>query len=134
MTRKTQNPLPSDRSFGLTFATVFAVLGAWMFWKASIHSAVALGAAGAFLLVALAFPRLLHPLNVAWMRLGSLLNIVVSPIVMGVIFFGLLSPLAALLRLRGRDVLQRSFDPARSSYWISRNPPGPDGSSFPRQF
>ena len=134
MTRQTQNSLPSDRSFGLTFAVVFAIVGAWMFWKASIHSAVALGIAGAFLLAALAFPRLLHPLNVVWMRLGELLNRVVSPIVMGVIFFGLLSPIAAILRLRGRDVLQRNFDRARTSYWISRNPPGPDGSSFPRQF
>jgi hypothetical protein len=134
MTRQAQNPLPSDRSFGLTFAMVFAVLGAWMLWKASIHSAVTLGTAGAFLLAALAFPRFLHPLNVAWMWLGNLLNRVVSPIVMGVIFFGLLSPLAAMMRLRGRDVLQRSFDPARGSYWIKRDPPGPDGSSFPRQF
>lgn len=86
------------------------------------------------MLAALAFPQLLHPLNIAWMRLGMLLNRVVSPIVMGVIFFGLLSPIAVILRFRGRDVLQRNLDPARTSYWISRNPPGPDGSTFPRQF
>lgn len=134
MAHETQNPLPSDRSFGLTFATVFALIGAWALWKSSIYWTVHLGLAGAFLLAALAVPRLLHRLNVAWMWLGGQLNRVVSPIVMGVVFFGILSPLAAVLRMRGRDVLQRNFDPASASYWISRKPPGPDGSSFPRQF
>jgi len=105
-----------------------------MYWKGNIYWIVAVGLAGAFLLAALASPRLLHPLNIAWMRFGMLLNRVVSPVVMGVIFFGVLAPMAVILRMRRRDVLQRSFDPARSSYWIDRNPPGPDGSSFPRQF
>ena len=134
MSQPVQISLPSDRSFGLTFAVVFALVGGWMLWKASPYAIAVLGAAAAFLLAALLFPRILHPLNAAWMRLGYLLNRVVSPIVMGVIFFGLLSPIAAVMRLRGRDVLQRSFDPDRSSYWIPRNPPGPDGSTFPRQF
>ncbi|MEX0733337.1 MAG: SxtJ family membrane protein [Steroidobacteraceae bacterium] len=134
MARQTQIPLPTDRSFGITFAVVFALVGAWLLWKESEYSTAALIVAAIFLLAAFAFPKVLRPLNVAWMHLGLLLNRVVSPIVMGVIFFGLLTPLAAILRLRGRDVLQRSFDPARESYWVKRNPPGPDGSSFPRQF
>ena len=134
MPRQSQIVLPSDRSFGLLFAVVSGLAGTWLLWRASRYAGVALGIAALFLLVALAFPRALHPLNIAWMRLGLLLNRVVSPIVMGVIFFGLLTPLATVLRLRGRDVLQRRFDPARASYWIKRDPPGPDGSSFPRQF
>ena len=134
MARQSQIQLPSDRSFGFTFAGAFALIGAWMIWQASSYSAAALGAAAVFLLTALTLPRILHPFNVAWMHLGQLLNRVVSPIVMGVIYFALLTPIAALMRLRGRDVLQRRFDPARESYWIKRNPPGPDGSSFPRQF
>jgi hypothetical protein len=76
----------------------------------------------------------LHPLNVAWMRLAALLNRVVSPIVMGVMYFGVLTPVAAAMRLRGRDALHRKFEPGLASYWIERDPPGPDGSSFPRQF
>lgn len=134
MPNEPQIALPSDRSFGLTFAVVFALIGAWALWKSSIYSTVLLAVAAAFLLVALVFPRLLHPLNVVWMRFGMLLNRVVSPIVMGVIFFGMLSPMAAVFRLRGRDVLQRRIDATRASYWIARTPPGPDGSSFPRQF
>lgn len=134
MQRPTAIALPSDRSFGLTFAAVFALLGGWMLWKSSPNAIVVFGIAAAFLVAALAFARVLHPLNVVWMRLGHLLNLVVSPLVMGVIFFGLLSPIAAIMRMRGRDVLQRNFDPARASYWIKREPPGPDGSSFPRQY
>jgi hypothetical protein len=134
MARQAQIVLPSDRSFGLLFALVFALISASMLWKGSRYSGAPLGAAALFLLAAFVSPRVLHPLNVAWMRLGHLLNQVVSPIVMGAIFFGILSPLAAVLRTRGRDVLQRNFDPASASYWISRKPPGPEGSSFPRQF
>ena len=134
MASQIQNRLPTDRSFGLTFAAVFAFIGVWIVWKGGQYWFFALGAAALFLLAALSFPQALHPLNVVWMRLGYLLNRVVSPIVMGVIFFGLLTPLATLMRLRRRDVLHRKFDAARKSYWIDRNPPGPDGSSFPRQY
>lgn len=134
MTRQTQNPLPTDRSFGLTFAVIFALIGAWLQWKANRYSVVSLGASVLFLLAAFTSPALLHPLNVIWMRFAQLLNRVVSPVVMGVMFFGLLTPMAAVMRMRGRDVLHRKFDSACGSYWVKRDPPGPDGSSFPRQF
>jgi hypothetical protein len=134
MVRESRVQLPSDRTFGLTIAVALGLIGAWLSWRDSTPSVAVLGLCAAFLLAALAFPGILHPLNVAWMWLGHLLNRVVSPVVMGVIFFGLLTPVAAFMRLRGRDVLQRRFDPARESYWIKRIPPGPDGSSFPRQY
>jgi hypothetical protein len=134
MTRKTRIQLPTDKAFGLTLAVGFAVIGAWMAWKGSAYWIAALAVAAIFALAAFAFAKVLHPLNVAWMYIGHLLNRVVSPLVMGVIFFGLLTPIAAIMRLRGRNLLQRGFDPERGSYWIKRVPPGPDGSSFPRQF
>jgi len=126
--------LPSDRSFGLLFTVVGALIGAWMLWRGNRFANVAFGVAALFLIAALAYPPVLRPFNSAWMHLGWLLNRLVSPIVMGVIYFGLFTPIATVMRLRGRDVLQRRFDPARDSYWIDRDPPGPDGSSFPRQF
>ena len=127
-------PLPSDRSFGLTFTAVFAALGAMMAYKSNPHYFVALGLSVFFLAAALAFPAVLHPLNVAWMRLGAIMNRIVSPIVLGVIYFGFLTPIAAAMRGRGRDPLLRRFGPELKSYWIKRDPPGPDGSTFPRQF
>jgi len=134
MTSSSTEPLPSDRSFGFTFTAVFALVGAWMAWKSRPYFAIPLGASGLFLLAALALPRVLHPLNVAWMRLALVLNRIVSPVVMGVIYFGVLTPVATAMRWRGRDVLHRQFNPGRASYWITRDPPGPEGSSFPRQF
>ena len=130
----TLNSLPSDRSFGLTFAVILALAGLWLAWKASPYAPAAFGVAALFLLAALLLPRALHPLNVAWMGLAQLLNRVVSPLVMGLIYFGLLTPVAAVLRWRGRDLLRRTYDPAGESYWLKRDPPGPGGSGFPRQF
>lgn len=134
MNQSTDLPVPSDRSFGLTFTVVLALAGAWMLWTGRAHFAVPFAGSLAFLAASLLFPRVLHPLNVAWMRLGLLLNRIVSPVVMGIMFFGVLTPVAVLMRLRGRDELRRRFDPALQSYWIDRDPPGPEGSSFPRQY
>jgi hypothetical protein len=69
------------------------------------------------------------------MKLGQILNAIVSPLVLGVVFFGLITPIAVFMRIRGRDVLRMRADPKASSYWVPREPPGPDPvQSFPRQF
>ena len=81
----------------------------------------------------LAAPRLLAPFNLAWFKLGLLMGKVVSPIVLGIIFFVLLTPVAVIGRLFGRDEL-RLKRKAVQSYWIERVPPGPDGDSFKNQF
>ena len=127
--------LPSNRSFGFTFAGVFAVVGAWMIWRANRLGLPALGVSALFAVVAVALPRILHPLNVAWMHFGLLLSKIVSPIVLGAIFFVLFTPVGLLFRVIKRDALHRAFERDRRSYWIDRSPPGPDGkTSFPRQF
>ena len=84
------------------------------------------------LLAAFAFGAL-APINRAWFRLGGLMAAIVNPIVLGFIFFGLLTPVALVGRLCGRDELGLKRR-ARDSYWIGR-PPGPlDLESFKRQF
>ena len=127
-------PLPSDRSFGLTFTAVLALIGAWMAWRSNEHFVIPLIGSAMFLVASLAFCSALHPLNVAWMRLAVLLNRIVSPVVMGVMYFGLLTPIAAVMRLSGRDVLRRRFDRDLVSYWIKRDPPGPAADSLNNQF
>jgi len=134
MTMSSDQTLPTDRSFGLTFTAVFTLIGAWMAWKSSANFGFPLVAAALFLLVTLVRPGVLHPLNVAWMRLAVALNRIVSPIVMGVMFFGIITPIAVAMRIRGRDALQRRWDSKLGSYWIERDPPGPAGSSFRQQF
>jgi hypothetical protein len=126
--------IPTDRSFGLTFAVVFGLAGAWLWWRQSRVGLPLIGAGAVFAVLALTVPRVLHQLNVVWMHFGLLLNKIVSPIVFGVIFYVVFAPVGLLFRLTGRDVLHRSFDRARASYWNTRTPPGPKGDSFPRQF
>lgn len=126
--------LPTDRSFGFTFAVVFALAGGWLWWKSSRAGLPMLGAAAVFALLAIIVPRVLRPLNIVWMYFGALLNMIVSPVIMGIIFFGVFTPVSLFFKLTKRDSLRRKFDGKLASYWIERTPPGPDGATLPRQF
>jgi hypothetical protein len=129
-----QPPLPTDRSFGFTFGVVFGLLGAWLAWRGSAYALPSVVAAAAFAIVAVVRPMLLYWPKVVWMRFGALLNKVVSPIILGAIFFVVFTPVALYFRLTGRDALRRRFDRDAKSYWIERVPPGPEGKTFERQF
>ena len=80
---------------------------------------------GLFLVVAVAAPRLLAPLNRLWYRFGLLLHRIVNPVVMGLLFYATVTPIALVMRLVGKDPLHRAFDPQARTYWIERSPPGP---------
>lgn len=127
-------PLPSDRSFGLLFVVIFTLLALWAWWHGRAWALWPAVLCLLTLLVTLARPALLNPLNRQWMRLAELLNRVVSPIVLGFIYFGLFTPIAWGMRLRGRDALRRRFEPGAATYWIDRDPPGPDPKSLPNQY
>jgi hypothetical protein len=125
----------SDRVFGLVFAVVFALIGVfpWIFSDGAVRVwALAVGAA--FLAIALAVPRILHPLNRLWMRFGLLLHRIVNPVVLGIMFFVVVTPIALLMRWRGKDPLRLRFDAAAKTYWIARTPPGPDPRSLNHLF
>jgi hypothetical protein len=124
----------SDGRFGLVFAALFAIIGLVPLIHGGPPRAWALALAAAILIVALARPQLLRPLNRYWTRLGLLLHRVASPIVMALLFFVVMTPLAFLLRRLGKDPLRLRFDPAAASYWIDRVPPGPPPDSIRNQF
>lgn len=131
----TPSKLPSDRSFGLLFTAVFAILAGWSWYRVRSYWDICAGLSGGFLVLALVLPRVLHPLNFLWMKLGDLLGRIVSPIVLGIIFYLAVTPFALVMKLAGRDALSRRFDAGARSYWVSREPPGPNAAeSFPRQF
>jgi len=134
LSRREEISAGSDRSFGLVFAAVFAILAVYPLFKGGTLHLIHLGVAASFLFFALAAPRLLGPLNRLWFRFGMLLHKVVNPLVMAVIFFGVITPIAAIVRVRGKDPLHRRFDPQADSYWTPREPPGPEGASMRRQF
>ncbi len=131
----TSPKLPSERSFGFLFTVVFAALAAYGFYK-GWGQRVTSGwlVAGAVVgLITIFAPRLLTPFNKIWFRLGELLGKIVSPIVLGFIFYGLLTPTGFTTRLFGRDELRLKRQ-AVTSYWIDRVPPGPASDSFKNQF
>lgn len=126
--------LPSDRKFGWFFAAVFALSGAYFKWKlASAWDMPLFMLALVFAALAVAAPKLLAPLNKLWFQLGIVLGRLVSPIVLGAIFFLLITPIAVFMKLSGRDVLHLKKREV-SSYWIKREPAGPEPESFNNQF
>ena len=124
----------SERSFGLVFAGVFLLLALWPLFERASPRTWAIGVAAAFALCAWLAPRVLAPLNRIWFRFGELLHRIVSPIALGVIFFGVVTPYAVVMRLFGRDALLLRKGSARPSYWVRREPPGPPPDSFHNQF
>ena len=127
--------LPSNQSFGFLFAGIFALIAAYAAYRGAYGFKVyGWLIAGAMIgLITITAPNLLTPFNKSWMRLGYVMGLVVSPLVLGVIFFFLITPVALVTRLFGRDEL-RLKKTKLNSYWIERDPPGPAGDSFDKQF
>jgi hypothetical protein len=134
LTEKTTVAVGSDRSFGVVFAVVFAIVAVFPLWSGGAVRIWALGAGAAFLAAALAVPRALRPLNLLWFRFGLLLHRIVSPLVMGLLFFVTVTPVGLLMRASGKDPMRLKRDPAAASYWIPRQPPGPAPGSMKNQF
>lgn len=124
----------SDRSFGLVFAAVFAIIAAWPLLAGQAPRFWLLGLSSLFVLVAWLVPWLLKPLNIVWARLGELLHRVVTPVIMGIVFFLTVLPTGLIMRALGRDLLRLKRDKCAATYWINRQPPGPAPQSMTRQF
>lgn len=127
--------LPSEKRFGMLFIVVFLVLAGLGYIKGWDKSwvNVYLGLAVLVAAVTLVAPKLLVPFNRAWFALGQLMGRVVSPIVLGAIFFLVLTPVAVITRLFGRDEL-RIKRKSVNSYWIERNQDTTPAESFKNQF
>jgi hypothetical protein len=124
----------SDRSFGLTMAGFFALLGLLPAFHLHTPHWWWLAGAMAMLLLALVMPAVLHPFNVIWLRFGLYLHKVVTPIVMAFLFYSTVTPVGLLMRLFGKRPLPLRPDPNAVSYWIARNPPGPAPETMKHQF
>ena len=124
----------SNRSFGIVMAVVFTIVGVWPLLSEGPPRWWALIGGVLFFGLAFARPVLLAPLNRLWFRFGLLLNKITSPLIMGLLFYGVMTPYACILRWSGKDLLRLRFDPAAESYWIERKPPGPAPDTIKRQF
>jgi hypothetical protein len=131
----TTNEMGSERSFGLVFTAFFALLGGYSFFYLGEQAGLYFFAvAGIFLLAAVITPGVLRPLNRLWFKFGLMLHKMISPLVMGLLFFVTVTPIALLMRLSGKDPLRLRKVTDAQSYWIQRDPPGPKPQSFTKQF
>ena len=125
--------LPSNFSFGLLFAIIFFGLSIYAYYSFELPLVIALFLVSVcFLVLAFIRSELLTPLNRAWMKLGVFLGMIVSPIVLGVIFFGILTPLALLQRAFRRDELRLRQD--QESHWDDQKTHGVHKLDFKKQY
>ena len=111
----------SSRSFGLTFAVVFAIVGLLPLWRGGATRVWAVLFAIALAGVALVAPAMLSPLSQLWQRLGLFLHRIVNPIVVGALFYLAVTPFALLTRWLGKGLAgSLRPDSKAGTYWISR--------------
>lgn len=126
----------SDRAFGIVFAAFFVIVSGIKAWAG--HPVGWVGAwfvaSIAMLLIALVAPHILRLFNILWFRFGLLIHRVVSPLIMGLMFYAVITPTGLLMRLFGKRPLNLAFDPRAETYWIERTPPGPPPASMTNQF
>ena len=126
--------LPSNKKFGLLFTTVFSLLGTYFYLldKNNIYL-IFFNLALLFLLLSIFKPNILKPLNQLWMFLGFIIGKVISPLVLGVIFFGLFTPISIFMKCFGRDELRLKLV-SRKSHWKRVNLGRSHVESFKNQF
>lgn len=125
--------LPSNKSFGFFITAVCLMATGYFFINRSMTIAYVFAAsATVFLMITLVKPDGLLPLNKLWMQFGWLLGRIVSPLVLGLLFFGLLTPYGLVMRLFGRDELRLQLG-GRKSHWKYREQATPQ-TDFKQQF
>lgn len=115
---------PRLRSFGLTVGGVLVALALWFLFRGK-HPGFRWGAGGAGLLLVAAgllAPGALRPLRRAWMALAFAMGWLVSRVLLTVIFYAVVTPLALAARLAGKRFLDLGFDRAATTYWVRREP------------
>ena len=124
----------SDRAFGWTFVAVFLVVALWPLAVGGALRWWSLIVSGLVLAATVAAPSLLALPNRLWLRFGLLLHRIVSPVVLAIMFYLVVTPMGLLMRAFAKDNLRLRRDAGAESYWIEREPPGPQPDSMPRQF
>jgi Saxitoxin biosynthesis operon protein SxtJ len=131
----TSKKIPTDQIFGLFIAGLLVILSAYTGYRGADISVVCGLISISFVIGLVAFlkPRLLVPLKKIWLMIGEIMGKIISPITLGIIFFMIITPISIIGRLMGRDELRLKRRVAQS-YWVNREPSGPDGDSFKNQY
>ncbi len=115
--------LGSNRSFGVVFFIVFLLIATYPLLNQGNLRVWPLIISFLFLILGLLNSKILTPLNKLWFKFGLFLGKIISPIIMGIIFFVVVTPTGVVMRLLGKDVLKLRLDKKKTSYWIEKEGP-----------
>ncbi|MEP3274907.1 MAG: SxtJ family membrane protein [Stappiaceae bacterium] len=129
----------SNRGFGLIVGGIFAAIGlvrVYLHWGQDfgILTTIFLGIGGVLMALGLVAPSTLTVPNRLWMKLGLLMAKIINPLVLGLVYLVVITPIGLLLQLFGKDPMGRNMKNDSDSYWIDRTPPGPEPKSMVDQF
>ena len=114
------NKKSSVKSFGILFFFVFLIVGLWPLLNEKDIRIWSIVLSAIFLILGLTKSKILIPLNNYWIKLGEILGKIVAPIVMLIVFLGVVTPMAFLVKLFGKDLLNLKFNKKTNSYWLNR--------------
>jgi len=120
MQKKIKREISSNKSFGIVFFFVFLIISLWPLLNENPLRDWSLIIAIVFLILGLMDSKLLDPLNIIWFKFGKLLGLIIAPIVMGIIFFAIVTPTGLIMKLLGNDLLNYKYKNKNKSYWINR--------------
>ena len=121
MLRKTKIKMGSNRSFGVVFFIVFIIISLWPLLNEGQIKIWFFLTALVFLVLGLINSKLLNPLNRLWFKFGMLLGAIIAPVVMGIVFFLVVTPTGLIMKILGKDLLGKKFKKNSKSYWIKRD-------------
>ena len=122
MASKSEIKISSNRSFGLVFFIVFLIIGFWPLKSGGDFRSWSIFISLIFLFLGVINSKLLNPLNKLWHKFGIFLGNFISPIIMGIVFFLVVTPTALLMKLFGKDILSIKKNRSKS-YWIEKSGP-----------
>ena len=112
--------LPSNRNFGIVFSIVFLIISLWPLLSQNDIRIWSLIIAGIFLVLGFINSKLLLPLNKIWFKFGIFLGNFIAPIVMGIIYFMVVTPTGLIMKMLGKDLLNLKKDD-KDTYWIEKD-------------
>ena len=121
MTSDSKIKISSNRNFGLVFFVVFLIIALWPLKSEADIRLWSLAVSIIFFILGVLNSKLLTPLNRLWFKFGMFLGGIVSPIIMGIVFFLVVTPIGGFMRLLGKDLLKMSKIKQASTYWIKRD-------------
>ena len=114
--------ISSNRSFGIVFFIVFLIVAIYPLLNNENPRIWSLILSVIFLFLGIINSKILNPLNILWFKFGILLGKIVSPIIMGIIFFIVVTPIGFVMRIIGKDLLNLKFNKGKS-YWVEKTGP-----------